>query len=295
MHYSIFDRDVFNNSGIFILSGPHYYALLKICIDYSFCFSLYPCQLDRKLETELSRWRIPSPFENTPKDTSLLFYESCKETYHLLTEITHSLFDFEDQSNKYANDIIFYRHDGTVFMETLVHEGECSIYPRTDENVDTLLSFGNWISINEAGDLDAPAAEHQLFPPLFSDVIEDPFYILLQEIQKNPENYLSSVTVETLEQFICAYNPLGILAKNSGTKPKISTLPYWYIAFKTFVLGKYNCSTATPIAEAICSNTPDGLCGYFRFFELLDEYLQSVCRTGDGSRTGRRTGDGSLS
>ena len=277
MQYTIFDRDVFCNSGEFVLSGAHYCTLISKCIQYSSCFSLYPCRLGDVMDKELAKWRVAPPIARANEGLRLLFYKSCSETYALLNKITNSLFGWEDNTNKYSNDLTFYREDGTVFMETLVHEGECSIYPREDENVDDLLSFGNWIFVNAQGELDAPAVQHQLPPPLQCEVIEDPLYALLQEIRRDPENYLSAVTVEDLEQRICAYRPPWVSADAPRITPKISALPHWYLAFQAYVQGENDCSTATPVARAICRDGIDGPRGFSRFYELLDEYLETVC------------------
>lgn len=277
MWYTIFDRDVFTNSGEFILQGEHYYALIKYCIENSDCFSLFRCRFGQPLDDQLNKWNVPPLVVNADEDTCLVFYKSCKETYTVLTQIIHSFFDTEDESNLYTHDITFYRSDGTVLMETVLHEGECSIYPREDESVDELLSFGSWILFNDTGIIDMPAADHPLPAPKADEVSRDPLYILLQEIRNAPERLLPSATADSLEQFIQKYDPIGLSAGSIRTNLQISALPRWFVSFKNYVQGKNGCSTATEIARAICGDKYAGYDGFVRFYELLDEYVQTVC------------------
>lgn len=78
------------------------------------------------------------------------FYKACAETFRLLLEMADSVFQLQ-YNGEFQNpeDLAFFRDDGTILFTSCVHEGECSLFPKTDENISEVLAQGNWILTEE--------------------------------------------------------------------------------------------------------------------------------------------------
>lgn len=146
------------------IKGDEYFKLLEACFEFctsvSFVFcrkSGFPLKWDERMEI----YRIPVTNENRIayghygfggecESAANIWYEIrhyrlCTESQELIRGMTDSLFSWVSSSEHcMPDDPVFYRRDGTVFFFSLIHEGECSLFPRPDEDVSRIVAKNLW-------------------------------------------------------------------------------------------------------------------------------------------------------
>ena len=71
------------------------------------------------------------------------FYKVCPELLEIMLNNTDQLFTwYHDDDN--PEDPTFYRSDGSVFLDTVVHDGQCVLSPRAGEDIREILSAETW-------------------------------------------------------------------------------------------------------------------------------------------------------
>lgn len=168
--YSAYDWEDFDINGEpyskeIDIAGEEYQMLIEKCFKYSSCFSLvfrpdnkdipYPIELryeKQKDYPEYNNYIIKSVISNEWPGTSteltgeLRYYRCCKETKEMLYKFSDSIFAFEFVFGEHFNpeDPCFYRSDGTVLFASQIHEGECYLFPREDEDFEDVLKAIPW-------------------------------------------------------------------------------------------------------------------------------------------------------
>lgn len=273
MTYTYFERDYFNNCGSYPMSQSHYEALLQTCFTYSSHFSFCISNFDHILTTALEKWKLD--VKTLGVDTRLV-YKACEDTKEILQSYARSVFEFSRYSDQGGpEDLTFYREDDSVFMESVGHEGECSIYPQENEDVSSLLRFGRWLPCDNQGRPEIPAKTVQLSPLDKTNIHNDPFYKKLCAIRQQPNVYLQEKSIEVLTQWIETYWPESFGLKPPHFPNDINVLPTWYFVFKMDVLAKYDQLTTATILQAIYSEKCSAAQAFDCFFDLLDGFLTS--------------------
>lgn len=147
------------------IDGEEYQTLIERCFKYSSCFSLifrpankgiqYPVKLRYEKQKELPEYDkyiiksvISGKWAGTETELigELRYYRCCKETLEMLYKFSDSIFGFEFVFGNHFNpeDPCFYRPDGTVLFASQIHEGECYLFPREDEDFDDVLESIPW-------------------------------------------------------------------------------------------------------------------------------------------------------
>ena len=79
------------------------------------------------------------------QDIRIVLLRLTKENLALIAAQAESIFSWIDGwGMHHLEDPIFYRPDGSVFFASVVHEGECTLYPRAGEDVSCILSNPHW-------------------------------------------------------------------------------------------------------------------------------------------------------
>ena len=157
--YTLYDED--NVESVF--SGEDHRVLIDTCCRYSayLALSFWIGKEPLNALEALAPFEISVP-ETISEDflpgisyggiseeplTYYKFYRVCPELPEVLTSITDSLFSWISAWG-YNNpeDLYFYRADGSLFLQAIVHEGECMLSPEEGEDVALLLKKGNWFS-----------------------------------------------------------------------------------------------------------------------------------------------------
>lgn len=288
MKYTFFARDYYSNSGDFDFTQQHYHELINFCFTYGKYFSLVFWNDTAIGFDQLEKWRIPSPqfpFQNETFLEKRRFYTCCEASCSFLLNATDTIFDFECPN---PEDIVFYREDGSVLVDSVAHEGECSIFPTYDEDASKLLEHGHWLEMADGSTFEegipcAPASEHQLEPSSSWDMFNEPLFIRLREVQLSTTYrggmrdcgdlivFIESVCDDIVQSLFC-----------DSPVRQIKYVPAWYCAFRLYVLGECGAKTCERIPDAL---EKAGFCekdGVYRFFDLLEQFISRyTIKTGD--------------
>ena len=157
-YYTFYDTNILGDCNEeYDITSDDYIELLKICFKYSASFSFMITKNDsltikESLPNELEKYRIYADdyvLNNYNRYMDLKrnihCYQACPETFDLILKINDSIFKWiNGWGNKKPEDLAFFREDGSIFFSSIVHHGECSIYPRDNEDISSVLSSGNW-------------------------------------------------------------------------------------------------------------------------------------------------------
>ena len=148
MEYIFFDRDYYANDGHFDICGNDFKSLLNVCFQYSTTFSLILGNSDITHQNMLSPYMLytESIAAISNFDGKRLYYKACPETKESLLKITDHLFNMlYGWGYNNPENPTFYRSDGSIFFSSIIHEGECRLFPRANEDVSSIISIGNWL------------------------------------------------------------------------------------------------------------------------------------------------------
>lgn len=275
--YSFFSRDYFNNSGYFPISEEHYLSVLQHCFRYGKYLSLIVYRDNSPFVEELEQWSVP-PFQTECLNHQDMrrFYVACAQVQKIIS--AYNLLDYDEIFREnYPEDPVFFRADGSVFFECIVHEGEYHFYPQGDEDIANILKFGHWMPMDEHGVPEVPASAHQLIPEPRKEIELEPFYLLLKKVQKEPYQFLSAPTITELTSFIKAYRPEGFQNLPPSIQSVFSFVPRWYHGLEMYILGKYHAMTNSTICEVLREAEGGEAEGYRKFYEHMDDYVANIC------------------
>ena len=145
------------------VAGLDYINLIRCCAQYCTHFSLvfWRSQLFEHYQlpivpylckaTQWKQTRMPGYYEEHFK----CYYQCTEDAVAYLYRRVNNLFDWvrdwkeKDSETDNPEDITFYREDGSVFFQSITHEGECWIFPREGEYVDDIVSRPGWEKIDK--------------------------------------------------------------------------------------------------------------------------------------------------
>lgn len=135
------------------IEGDQYLALIDICCQYCsvVSFDIYPKHEDAEYLKQIQKYMVKR--DNTYKyfgafitGSDKRFYTVCPEICDLLKKEKNMFSWFWQENNPFHfENLTFYRKDGSVFFESITHEGECDLIPKEEENVDRIVSNGHWV------------------------------------------------------------------------------------------------------------------------------------------------------
>ena len=149
--YKFYDTDLYGVEELDICDEEYKY-LIKICCKYSDKLSLRITNqnaiLLEKLKPFISKeiFDCKSVYGHYGNDFSNInFYTVCDYLCEVIINNTKSVFEWINGWG-YSNpeDPVFYRKDGSIFFCSIIHEGECTLLPRDDENVKEIISKKGW-------------------------------------------------------------------------------------------------------------------------------------------------------
>ena len=164
--YIFYDTD-YNGEEEYDISGKEYNTLIKICCKYCNTLSLRITHVDTSFVNELEKFAINKTNENNAVYqhyygadmtsnclSEIRYYKICEELEKTLLLISDSIFKWiYGWGHTNPEDPVFYRHDGSVFFYSIVHEGKCALIPQTSENVEPIILNKRWLKCtNQSGD-----------------------------------------------------------------------------------------------------------------------------------------------
>ena len=160
-HYTYFDTNIFGDCNAdYDINGEKYVELLKLCFKYSstFSFMIYG---SNKREVLKSIPEALEAYEIEPDDyvidnymgyseKIIKCYKVCPEIFDVVLGMNDSIFKWMNGKVKKPEDIAFYREDGSVFLSSVIHEGEVSLFPCEGEDISAILDLDNWYLVDDA-------------------------------------------------------------------------------------------------------------------------------------------------
>ncbi len=161
--FVFYDTDC-NGEEEYDISGEEYRTLIKLCCKYCDTLSLRITHIDTSFVNELEKFATKKTNENisvyqhyygADMNAQLLseirYYKICDELERTLLSISDSVFKWI-YGWGYTNpeDPVFYRHDGSVFFHSIVHDGKCVLTPQANENVAPIILNKHWL-VSQSG------------------------------------------------------------------------------------------------------------------------------------------------
>lgn len=161
--YKFYDSDSTGKQE-FDIVGLEYQDLLRTCFKYCSSFSVIirldnaeaikTCQTLEPYRIELtpSVQKVYEHYGSVPPKTQSIYINYEIRHYKLLSNSLKILNSIADSVFKWTcawgynnpDDLAFFRDDGSVFFSSIIHEGECTLMPRSNEDITTILNNENW-------------------------------------------------------------------------------------------------------------------------------------------------------
>jgi len=152
--YTFHDSDIFGEANYDIV-GEEYHFLLNTCFKYCHSLSFIVRSKDVSIPPSLLAYRLPvTPFIEKQYErykycnppVQIYHFHLCKDTFPLILDITDSIFKWINAWG-YSNpeDPIFYREDNSIFFSSIIHDGQCTLFPHEKENISLLINNPLWI------------------------------------------------------------------------------------------------------------------------------------------------------
>ena len=128
------------------IEGEDYRMLINVCSQYcsSVSFDIYPQYENAEYLMQIQKHLIKR--DNTYKKVvGKRYYTVCPEMCDLLKKEKNIFSWFWEEKNPFHfENLTFYRNDGTVFFESITHEGECDLYATETEDISQIVSNELW-------------------------------------------------------------------------------------------------------------------------------------------------------
>ena len=136
------------------ITGENFKILMQKCFKYSKYLSLnYICQsspMMKHLEKFVSLAAPPalSFAGHCGCAGKQIYYDICDELYEIIVNSANGLFENWVPDWQYfgPENPVFYREDGTVFMDAFTHNGEITLRPNAEEDVSDVISNEYWLA-----------------------------------------------------------------------------------------------------------------------------------------------------
>ena len=133
------------------IRGEAYELLMQTCFRYSSVISLEYMDTNMESCKKMQKFEIDKPTNMAVRHQhhghhwQTKYYKLCPELCSILLDVAGGIFEWIDGWGfKNPEDPVFYRSDGTIFFDSVIHEGICAIMPREDEDVRELLQAVTW-------------------------------------------------------------------------------------------------------------------------------------------------------
>lgn len=146
--YYFYDTDE-TGTAEYDLSGDAYRELMELCGKYCAVMSFLDRTHGKKWDA-IDAYRIPIPEYVSAvyrRHYALDDEAQVVQCFRLSDKVLRCLADHADgvfDRNCGVEDLAFFREDGTTFFTCISHEGECILTPRDSEDVEGLVSNGQW-------------------------------------------------------------------------------------------------------------------------------------------------------
>lgn len=167
MSWVFYDTNIYGDcDDEYDISGEEYEKLLEVCFKCCDTLMLKIESNNAKNVERFEKYRTSQPkgfdkrraqlftlFPGYEKpEEQFRFYKLCPELLELMKQTSNSIFGWAYCWYSTPDDPVFIRSDGSVFFDSIIHEGEIRLLPRDGEDVSEIISNKLWLpSNNEKG------------------------------------------------------------------------------------------------------------------------------------------------
>lgn len=154
--YKFYDSDITGHNELDI-SGEQYQQFLQVCFQYCATVSvlitpdfdgnidlwdIYRIPVLPNVQNTYCHYGVPSSKKpDWINRFEIRHYRLTAQMQKLIQSQTNSLFSWTYYYGYHnPDDLAFYRADGSIFFSSVVHEGECTLYLRENEDLSDILS-----------------------------------------------------------------------------------------------------------------------------------------------------------
>lgn len=134
-------------------------SLFELCAKYSKIVALSFLSGDEKLLARLSAYAVDESetgiFQKQRRVVGEIYVDRTQLTekyFHvgpgllqtLLGISEYDLFNLAHFGNSKPENPAFYRADGSIFFDSVIHEGKCYLFPRAGEDLSAVVSYPGW-------------------------------------------------------------------------------------------------------------------------------------------------------
>lgn len=132
------------------IEGKDYAKLIETCFEYSAYFSFNIGFLRRNgIESNIPKpYKVYEQYRHLAICDDIAVIECSEAAKQYLLHNVNELFEWIDW-HKNPEDLTFYRHDGSIFFWSLIHEGVCCIVERDDEDVSGVVKNHGWVELSQ--------------------------------------------------------------------------------------------------------------------------------------------------
>lgn len=161
--------DIDENGNELELFGDDYLKLLKTCMKYSKTFS-FKIFGDTTKQVSIPEWIyqyvvpdnviIANVYKHTgiSRKLKIVHVELSPDICQWILNVTNNIWGWLNYEENAPEDPTFYRGDSSVFFSSSIHDGECTLHPRDDEDISNIISNNGWYAL--------PSDEHRKYPNL---------------------------------------------------------------------------------------------------------------------------------
>ena len=151
--YKFYDWDFRNNKDI-EQSYAEYCDLIQVCCETCETVSFLIQKPNLVLTEKLEAYRVSPPpnidvFPKTryPDTSDIRYYRICDEIKEILLHSVSNMYEWMvGHGFENPEDPVFYRKDGSVFLETIIHEGEITLlHQKEDGDISRIISNAHWL------------------------------------------------------------------------------------------------------------------------------------------------------
>lgn len=146
----VFNRS--NDANIVDISDEQYLDLINYCFNNSSYFALTFLHIRQGVDQleSLNKY-LYTEFKTNDElwypygqEATVKIYNCTEESKKILLTQTNSLFSWEGYEHHNAEDLAFFREDGTAAFNLVTHEGTAFVYNRSNEDVPTFIHNKPW-------------------------------------------------------------------------------------------------------------------------------------------------------
>lgn len=156
MRYNFYDTD-YTGYEEYDIRDEDYRKLIDVCFKYSHSVAFRIWDDGITIPEKIKKYKLPVDENivggyphyykelNEISRAQIAHFKLSEDVRSYMLTSANSIWGWIN-SSEYANleDPVFFRADGSVFFQSVIHDGVCSLYPDETEDVKSIIDSGLW-------------------------------------------------------------------------------------------------------------------------------------------------------